>query len=437
MMTKGESLFQAAEELYCDKKYSEALPVYLSAMEEGHGEAAYKVGFMYYLGDGVSMSDETAFGYFKKASELGYKMANGYLALLYIESHLGEYSDSELYAMLKEGFDEGSRRCCYYLAHGHYYGEYGAKENGRLCAYFAIEGVKANFELNYYFLGELYYNGEFLPTNYAFAKYCFDQVRDTGIYNTVIEKYEKENELFQRIAPVEPTFPTFDDDAPDFFDRSCPFKLHCEAIRCILGLSRERDVPLGRKYLEEAVAGGNGNSYFAYGVRLVGDDFEGEYTITDDFVRFQPDGKKALELFEKGVAVGSSDCAYSLGQIYFNGDMWYRENLVKAVKYFKLAVAWADDAEAKSLLAAIGKVEEKHPITRTCPLCRRECSLILNEREFSEYTVAEANDDLPDGVAGLDLFEKEFLITGMCPLCQERVFGKGLPTLVTRWKWNG
>ena len=53
---------------------------------------------------------------------------------------------------------------------------------------------------------------------------------------------------------------------------------------------------------------------------------------------------------------------------------------------------------------------------------------------FSTYLNEAGEEDLEDAVPALNLFEREFLITGMCPDCQCSVFNKELPEDVSRWE---
>ena len=73
-------------------------------------------------------------------------------------------------------------------------------------------------------------------------------------------------------------------------------------------------------------------------------------------------------------------------------------------------------------------------VVMQCPLCWNKFSLGLSEEEFEGYNRYRCEDeDLEDAIPALNLFEKEFLLTGMCPNCQCEVFKKSLPTDISRW----
>lgn len=73
-------------------------------------------------------------------------------------------------------------------------------------------------------------------------------------------------------------------------------------------------------------------------------------------------------------------------------------------------------------------------IPAKCPLCGRVLYLGLREEEMEGYRrYQEDGADLEDALPALNAFEREFLITGMCPDCQCDVFRKELPADTRRW----
>ena len=79
-------------------------------------------------------------------------------------------------------------------------------------------------------------------------------------------------------------------------------------------------------------------------------------------------------------------------------------------------------------------VEKERPkyqyISKNCPLCGAAVRLGLTEEEMEEYNRTQSGDDIP----ALNAFEREFLITGMCPDCQCTVFKKEPPADLGRWQ---
>lgn len=73
-------------------------------------------------------------------------------------------------------------------------------------------------------------------------------------------------------------------------------------------------------------------------------------------------------------------------------------------------------------------------ISAKCPMCQQTISLGLLPDELEGYRKFTGEDeDIQDVLPQLDLFEREFLITGMCPECQANLFGKELPDDLSRW----
>lgn len=73
-------------------------------------------------------------------------------------------------------------------------------------------------------------------------------------------------------------------------------------------------------------------------------------------------------------------------------------------------------------------------ISARCPLCGTTYQLGLTDEELEGYRrFREEDEDLEDAIPALNGFEREFLMTGMCPNCQASVFHKDLPTDMSRW----
>ena len=102
------------------------------------------------------------------------------------------------------------------------------------------------------------------------------------------------------------------------------------------------------------------------------------------------------------------------------------------------AIAPADTEELLGVVLEI--LDEKQPlyphyISARCPICNRAFKLGLTDEEREGYQrYNNDEEDLEDAIPALNAFEREFLITGMCPDCQCDVFRKELPEDVSRWE---
>jgi len=75
-----------------------------------------------------------------------------------------------------------------------------------------------------------------------------------------------------------------------------------------------------------------------------------------------------------------------------------------------------------------------HYISARCPICNRAFKLGLSEEEKEGYNrYCNDDKDLEDAIPALNAFEREFLLTGMCPDCQCDVFRKEPPEDLSRW----
>ncbi|MBQ4066754.1 MAG: hypothetical protein IJD22_03815 [Clostridia bacterium] len=96
------------------------------------------------------------------------------------------------------------------------------------------------------------------------------------------------------------------------------------------------------------------------------------------------------------------------------------------------------DAQKLADLAVELTVNRKHSYSHyvkcRCPLCQKTYSLGLTADEAEGYKEFRSEDaELEDVIPALNTFEREFLMTGMCPECQSSVFRKELPANTDRW----
>lgn len=83
------------------------------------------------------------------------------------------------------------------------------------------------------------------------------------------------------------------------------------------------------------------------------------------------------------------------------------------------------------------KKKEQYRYTgKRCPVCHDLYSLGLTKEEYPRYETYKAEDLTPEeAFPMLNVFEREWFISGMCPLCQSRTFQKELPEDLERWIW--
>lgn len=101
------------------------------------------------------------------------------------------------------------------------------------------------------------------------------------------------------------------------------------------------------------------------------------------------------------------------------------------------AFAPADTEELLKLVFDI--LDQKQPlyprcITGHCPICGAEVKLGVTEEEVEGFRQFQEEDaDLEEVLPDFGPFEREFLLTGMCPNCQCNVFHTKPPEDMSRW----
>lgn len=97
------------------------------------------------------------------------------------------------------------------------------------------------------------------------------------------------------------------------------------------------------------------------------------------------------------------------------------------------STAWRAVAIANALLDV--SAPSYRYVKATCPLCQAEFGLGLTEEEADRYqNYLAGSEELEEALPQLNVFEREFLLTGMCPACQCRIFKKELPEDMSRWQ---
>lgn len=70
------------------------------------------------------------------------------------------------------------------------------------------------------------------------------------------------------------------------------------------------------------------------------------------------------------------------------------------------------------------KKSKKNLLRKRCPMCRRETYLRMTEAEMIQFGKYYYDGGLiQDRLPHMGVLEREFLVTGFCPDCQERIFG--------------
>lgn len=68
------------------------------------------------------------------------------------------------------------------------------------------------------------------------------------------------------------------------------------------------------------------------------------------------------------------------------------------------------------------KVGERMKIVKSCPMCKKKMALSIDGVDFAKY-LQKGTSLIQDILPNMGILEREFLISGYCPSCQNLLFG--------------
>ena len=208
-------MYQKGKAYYDKKQYSEAVPWFREAAEQGHAEAQYNLGECYYNGRGVTKGWIQAVAWYRKAAEQGYADAQSRLGNCYFigwgvtkdytqsaawyrkvaeqgnaeaQSRLGWcYQHGEgvakdyvqAIAWWRKAAERGYASAQYSLGRCYYNGEGVTKDRTQAAAWWR-KAAEQGDEYAQYRLGECYYNGEGVTQNKSEALYWYRKAAEQG-----------------------------------------------------------------------------------------------------------------------------------------------------------------------------------------------------------------------------------------------------------------
>lgn len=99
--------FDLAEKFYDMLWFDEAIESYYKLAQKNYPPALYKLGRVYFFGEGIDVCDHAAFDMFKRASELGYVPAHTMLGRCYMEGIGTEKKPRKAYSLFLKGAKAG------------------------------------------------------------------------------------------------------------------------------------------------------------------------------------------------------------------------------------------------------------------------------------------------------------------------------------------
>lgn len=223
---EAQEAYAQAEAFYTAEQYTESVEWYQKAIESGCVQALYDLGICYLHGLGVEQDDDQAASLFRRAMAEGNVHAAAMLSRLCAVFGY-DMPVEELFQAAKMGAEAGCVYAFAPLADCYYYG-LGCCRNVKLAAYWACRSYAYREDVSeaYELMGRYYQDGYYVPKVPAMSKYCYRKAEELG-YDAAWILAEPE---FEKIKPIEPYIPVFDDQSADFFTEPCPLSQYLEAL---------------------------------------------------------------------------------------------------------------------------------------------------------------------------------------------------------------
>jgi TPR repeat protein len=296
--------YEAASAAYERGDYATALSLFRQLADQGNAKAQYKLGLIYYSGEGVPTNVAEAAKWFRKAADQGEGGAQHYLGMMYEEGEGGVPKDlAEAAKWTSKAAEQGSMYAQRDLASKYYNGE-GVPKNFAEAAKWYRKAADQGERVSQSLLGQMYSKGEGVPQNYVFAY----------MWLSLSNFLEKHGDIVAAMTP--------------------------EQIAEGKKLAREwNDADTVRLVLPLAEGGSEG-AQIEMGVMYA----QGQ-GVTKDF-------KEAMKWFRLAADKGNTEAMNFLGALFHDGGNGVAQDYREAVKWYKLA-AQKGDANAQETLGAI------------------------------------------------------------------------------------
>ena len=150
--------------------YATALKKFRQTAEKGYVDSQYRLGYMYYNGEGITKNDTLAATWFTQAAEQGYAAAQLYLGDMYKNSEAVPRNDTTAVEWYTRAAKQGHPTAQIRLGEMYESGR-GVKRDYAQAMEWYTQAANPNRYNNeaYYHLGEMYYYGRGVPQDYEKA----------------------------------------------------------------------------------------------------------------------------------------------------------------------------------------------------------------------------------------------------------------------------
>ena len=151
--------YQDGRTAYNRGDYATALKELRPLVEQGHAEAQYLLGYMYYKGRGVGQDGEEATTWFRKAAEQGDVKAQYLLGYMYYKGQgIGQDGEKAEKWLLKAA-EQGHAKAQFYLGYM-YYKVKTMEQDDDEAVKWVYKAAEQGLDRAQYLLGEMYYKGK-------------------------------------------------------------------------------------------------------------------------------------------------------------------------------------------------------------------------------------------------------------------------------------
>jgi len=159
--------------------YAEAMKWYRKADDQGHANAQFNLGFMYYYGRGVPQDYAEAMKWYRKAADQGHARAQFNLGFMYYDYKGVRQNYAEAMKWYRKAADQGHARAQFNLGFMYYYGK-GVRQNYAEAIKWFRKAAEQGFAHAQNALGRMYFKGHSVRQNYAEAMKWYRKAAEQG-----------------------------------------------------------------------------------------------------------------------------------------------------------------------------------------------------------------------------------------------------------------
>jgi uncharacterized protein len=291
--------------------YSTALRLFRPLADHGNAQAQYKIGLMYYSGEGVTQNPAEAARWFRRAADQGSPDAQHYLGMMYEDGNGVPKDLAEAAKWIRKAAEQGSMYAQRDLASKYYHGE-GVAQDRTEAAKWLGKAADQGESVSQSLLGDMYSKGEGVPQNnilaYKWLSLSADRFPDNA---------KKISNIAAKMTPDQVA----------------------EAEKLGRAFNQPNEDALGA-YLLAKAQGGDAQAQMKLGTMYL----QGQ-GVTQDF-------REAVKWLRLAADRGNTEAMGFLGAIFHDGGKGVAQDYREATKWYRLA-ADRGDTEAISSLGDI------------------------------------------------------------------------------------